>query len=130
MTCLITLQERTGKGSRKFISRSVGKEKTNSLCRERNRKVCSNLWSYNGYQKILNKVPKLSRKYRASMGKKSPKIYTGAEEEEGRKQCAINNWKSYRSTIAHRGSARSQVTFNKSTNSWCYLRNSGRFQHR
>ena len=39
------------------------------------------LWSYSDDQKITTKVPKLNPKYRASMGKKSQKIHTGAEEE-------------------------------------------------
>ena len=59
------------------------------------------------------------------MGKKSQKIHTRAEEEE-RNQCAINNRRSYRSTIAYRGSTQSQVTLNarKSTNSWYWYQHS------
>ena len=52
------------------------KKKTNCLCRERqtrNRKVYDNLWSYSSYEKIRTKVPKLNRKYRAFVGKKSQK---------------------------------------------------------
>ena len=68
----------------------------NCLCRERqarNRKVCSNLWSYSGHKEIPTKVPKPNQKYRVSMGKRSQKVHTEAEEE-GRSQRAFNNWKS------------------------------------
>ena len=44
-------------------ARGRGKGKTNCFCRERqarNRKVCGNLWSYSGYQKIPTKAPKLN----------------------------------------------------------------------
>ena len=86
----------TGKGLRKFKCCLVGNEKTNSLCRERQEKKCKingSLRSYSGYQKITTKVLKHNQMYRASIGKKSQKIHTGAEEE-WRNQCAINNWKS------------------------------------
>ena len=86
----------TGKGLRKFKCCLVGNEKTNSLCRERQEKKCKingSLRSYSGYQKFTTKVSKHNQMYRASIGKKSQKIHTGAEEE-WRNQCAINNWKS------------------------------------
>ena len=87
----------TRKVSKKFKSYSGGKEKTNCLCRERqarNSKVCGNLWSYIGYQKIPIKFPKLNQKYRVSMGQKVTKNSYWSRRRRREKQVCNNNWKS------------------------------------
>ena len=62
------------------VAREEKKKRTVYTEKDKQDKVCGNLWSYSDHQKIPTKVPKLNRKYRGSIGKKSQKILTGAEE--------------------------------------------------